>query len=217
MTTSQESSQFQETNNQGLSSMFSILNPPQVNGLTVSPDYFATLTFWGSEWCSGNSKSPPGCAQYYGGYQANVPPFIQSALENMSKIGVSSRNLLLGLHAQGIDSNTITFWCQQITTNSLGGVMISFINKMDPTLSQQLKTCLNSSPSPPGCKSATVQTGDTCYDIANAQCGDGNDWSTELFQDPSCSNPMTQSSCGSLQVGQASPIMCNVRIKSKFT
>lgn len=72
------------------------------------PDYFATLTFWGSEWCSGDSSCPLGCAPYSGGYQANIPPFIQSTLNIMPKIGISSRNLLLGLHAKGIDSNIIT-------------------------------------------------------------------------------------------------------------
>lgn len=85
-------------------------------------------------------------------------------------------------------------WCQQITQNSLGGVVISFIDKMDPTLFQQLQTCLNSSPpTTSGCKSTLVQSGDIfCCDIANAQCGDGNDWSTELFQDPNCSIPINQ-------------------------
>ena len=94
--------------------------------------------------------------------------------------------------------------------------MISFINKMDHNLFQQLQNCLNTSPSgpsppsPTGCKSNTIQSGDTCWSVADAQCGDGNDWSTELFQDSSCTTPMTDSSCGAIQVGQAVYSNCNV-------
>ena len=48
MSTTEESAQFQATKNSGVTSMFSILRPDKVIGITVNPDYFATLTFWGA-------------------------------------------------------------------------------------------------------------------------------------------------------------------------
>jgi hypothetical protein len=155
MTASQMSAQFQAANSGGVTSMFSVLGPDQLNGLTVSPEYYATLTFWGDEWCS-DTNPAPNCSPWSGsgGYEKQIPIFIQGVLSH----GVPSRSVLLGLHAKGINSATIDFWCQQIIDNSLGGVMISFINDMDPTLFQQLQTCLNSSPpAPSDCKVSSVE------------------------------------------------------------
>jgi hypothetical protein len=116
-----------------------------------------------------------------------------------------SRSVLSGLHAKGINSATIQFWCQQIIENNLGGVMISFINLMDQGLFQELQSCL----APSNCKPYTVKADDTCWQIGQDQCGDGNDWSTELFQDASFSVPMTDSTCGTVQIGQTLYSNCN--------
>jgi hypothetical protein len=208
MTAIQMNAQFQAANNAGVTSMFSVLGPSQLQGLTISgPQYYATLTFWGAEWCSASNPAP-GCVEYNpGGYEQQLPAFIQGVLG----YGVPSRNLLLGLHSQGIDSSTIQFWCDQIISNNLGGVMISFITTMDTTLFQELQTCLGSTPPgpTPGCNVYAVQSGDTCWQIAENKCQDGNDWSTELFQDSSCTTPMNTASCSSLQIGQNVYSSCN--------
>jgi hypothetical protein len=216
MSSTQLSSQFNALAGSNFASMYSFTpeTGTWTSSSTVNPDYFAMLSFWGSNWCYGATASPTGCAPIQGqtvwpdgltqpsslctGYNECIPAYIQQTLQ--IGIGVTSSNLLLGLHAKGIDSAAITFWCQQIVTYKLAGVMISYINEMNTTLFQQLSTCLNPTPSN-GCAPYLTKTGDNCWDIANTLCGDGNDWSTELFQDSSCTIPIG-SVCTNLPVGQ---------------
>jgi hypothetical protein len=173
-----------------------------LKGLTLSlPQYFAAMPFWNTEWCSVSNPAPR-CVPYEGGYEKQVPLLIQGILA----YGVPSRKLLLGLHADGIDINTIKFWCQQIIDNDLGGVMVSFINRMDTNLFYELQICLGENPpapapgpvptpTPAGCNAYTVKLGEGCWGIAKNECGIGSNWSTVLYKDSSCTTPMDEAAC----------------------
>ena len=220
MTAKDISNQFKRTANNNQASMYSYLvdpidsnGSPNLSDLSHMPDYFASLTFWGSEYCSdGSHTTAPGCAPGSasdGGYETLVPDAISSSLQQIKQIGGNSRMMLLGLHAIGIDSDAVNFWCNQITSNNLGGVMISYITEMDTTLFAQLKNCLESGGSTPGCNEYTVQSGDSCYNIASATCGDGNNYASTIYTDSSCTTKISSSSCLTIQPGQVLYTDCN--------
>jgi hypothetical protein len=78
MTASQMNAQFQAANNEGVtSSSVRWVGPGSIEWREVSPGYYATLTFRRSEWCS-TSGPASGCATYnMGGYEEQIPLFIQ--------------------------------------------------------------------------------------------------------------------------------------------
>ena len=114
----------------------------------LTPDYYLAMAFYGSEWCYGTSASnPPGCAQFNwggrAGYNEYIPTLIENVLEIIGK--EHSKKFVLGIHARGIDENTVAFWCKQVKSNKLGGIFITFIEEIDPERFNQLHTCMKGS------------------------------------------------------------------------
>jgi len=106
-----------------------------------APQYYAGMAFWGAEFCS-SSKPAPGCVRGPGGqgYETFIPQMLKDTL---TAIGAgNSRKVILGLHPNGSNEATVDFWCNQVKTNNLGGVFVTFIHDMPEPLFQRLKQCL---------------------------------------------------------------------------
>jgi len=106
-----------------------------------APTYYAAMAFWSSEWCSASNPAP-GCVRGPGGlpYETFVPQMIDDTLR---VIGAgNSQKMILGLHAVGTNEATIDFWCGQVKSKNLGGVFVSFIEKMPQALFTRLRACL---------------------------------------------------------------------------
>jgi hypothetical protein len=106
-----------------------------------APTYYAAMAFWGSEFCSASNPAP-GCVRGPGGlpYETFIPRMIGDTLKSIGS--ANSRKMILGLHAVGTNEATVDFWCSQVKSNNLGGVFVSFIEKMPPALFSRLNSCL---------------------------------------------------------------------------
>lgn len=106
-----------------------------------APTYYAAMAFWGSEFCSAANPAP-GCVRGPGGlpYETFLPGMINDTLKSIGS--ANSRKVILGLHAVGTNEATVDFWCSQVKANTLGGVFVSFIEKMPPALFTRLRSCL---------------------------------------------------------------------------
>lgn len=106
-----------------------------------APTYYAAMAFWGAEFCSGGTRAP-GCVTGPGGlpYETFIPNMIKDTLKSVGS--QNSRKVILGIHPTGSNEATVDFWCNQVKTNNLGGVFITFIHQMPQNLYTRLQSCL---------------------------------------------------------------------------
>jgi hypothetical protein len=167
MTAEQISQQFNAVKNAGKSTMYTFLHDKTdlLKDLTVKPDHYAVMSFYGANWCR-QSGVPAGCVMGPGdkSYEESVPQIIDNIL---NQIGAgNSKQLLLGLHANGIDEKTVDDWCRFIREKNLGGVMITFIHSMNEALFDRLKNCL-AAPAPAPGKGNVCIAGDTRFHVTD--------------------------------------------------
>lgn len=109
--------------------------------VSPAPTYYAAMAFWGAEFCSGSNPAPQ-CVRGPGGlpYETFLPNMIRDTLSVVGK--ANSKKVILGIHPTGSNEATVDFWCNQVKSNNLGGVFITFIHAMPQPLYSRLKACL---------------------------------------------------------------------------